>query len=59
MMPDVKYLGGTLDRAQLQQRHNHEDTVSSVKFHMYKGNTEIPHQTGMHNTSTIPVYTMP
>ena len=22
---------------------------------MYKGNTEIPHQTSMHNTSTVPM----
>ena len=44
MTSDVKYLRGTLDKqAQLQQRHNHEDTESNVKFHMYKGNTEIPH----------------
>ena len=41
--------------AQLKQRHNNEDIESDVKLHMYKSSMEIPHQTGMHDSSTIPL----
>ena len=60
MTPDVKYLGGMLDsELNCNKGINHEDTESSVKLHMYKGNMEIPHQTSMHNTSTIPMFNAP
>ena len=49
----------TRQPAQLQQRLNNEDMESNVKLHTYKSNREIPHQTSMHNTNTIPQYHPP